>query len=144
MKRIRVLAVIVGLLLIGSTVLGVTSTDTPASVPTSILAFSGALPPLVHQAGPQAVDAYSAALKSPDVLRAVPCTCGCVDLLGHENNLDCYVDKSHSEDTVSLSTHGLYCYVCQVITRDAVAGAAAGMTEGELRRMILDRYYHGS
>lgn len=113
-------------------------------VPRLVNAPHGLLPQIVHHARAETIDAYRAALKSPDVLAAVPCTCGCVASLGHESNLDCYIDEVYPHGVVAYSTHGLDCYICQVITRDAVAGAAAGMTREELHQMILDRYSHGS
>ena len=109
-------------------------------IPPSIAAPRGLLPQIVHHANQQTTDAYRAALASPEVLAAVPCTCGCTASLGHENNLDCYIDEVYPSGVVAYSTHGLDCYVCQVITRDAVAGAAAGMSGQELHQMILDRY----
>jgi hypothetical protein len=112
-------------------------------IASTVTAPGGLLPVLVHHAGRQTMDAYRAAQQAPDVLAAVPCTCGCAASLGHRNNLDCYVDELHRGGEVSYSTHGFDCYICQVITRDAIAGAAKGMTNEQLRRMILDTYSLG-
>jgi hypothetical protein len=128
------------LVLVGSVAMTATPGPIPSPIPATVSAPRGVLPSVVHHAGQQAVDAYRAALQLPDVLQAVPCTCGCVESLGHENNLDCYIDEVPANGRVTYSTHGLYCTVCQFITRDAVAGAAAGMSEDDLYAMILERY----
>ena len=105
----------------------------------AMLALHGVLPAAVRDAGPEAVAAYQAAIDHPDVLSSVPCLCGCMQSLNHANNLDCYVESSRDDATV-LSSHGLYCVICQRITQDALAGAAAGMTPDELRALIEARY----
>lgn len=98
------------------------------------------MPAVVHHAGPATAAAYRAALEHPDVLASVPCTCGCAESLGHRSNLECYVSAVHPDGSVTFSTHGLDCAVCQAITRDALAGAAKGLTGPQLRSLILERY----
>lgn len=111
-----------------------------AGLPAFIPAAQGTLPSHVHEAGPMAVMAYQAAIDRPEVLESVPCLCGCIELLGHQSNLDCYIDRATAGGVTIYSSHGLYCGVCQLITRDALDGAAKGMSADDLRAMIVDRY----
>lgn len=111
-----------------------------ADIPALIPAAKGALPAHVHAAGPMAEIAYQAAINHPEVVSSVPCLCGCIESLGHQSNLDCYIEQATAEGLTVYSSHGLYCGVCQLITRDALDGAARGMTANELRAMIADRY----
>ena len=103
------------------------------------LAPDGELSDVIHDAGPDAVASYQAAIDDPAVLASVPCLCGCIQALGHTSNLACYIESSARGVTV-YSTHGLYCLICQRITGDALAGSAAGMQPAELRAMIVDEY----
>ena len=105
----------------------------------TVLASDGELSDVIHDAGPDAVASYQAAIDDPAVLASVPCLCGCIQALGHTSNLACYIESSARGVTV-YSTHGLYCLICQRITEDALAGSAAGMQPAELRAMIVEKY----
>jgi hypothetical protein len=111
-------------------------------LPEVITAPQGITPAILAQSSDLARESYRAALKHPDVLASVPCTCGCMeaDTLAHRNNLDCYIDGTHPDGSVTFTTHGLGCGICQLITRDAVEGAAAGMSVEELQAMVMERY----
>lgn len=37
--------------------------------------------------------AYRIAKEVPELLEQMPCYCGCVRSVSHQNNLDCYVDR---------------------------------------------------
>lgn len=112
----------------------------PGRIPMTVHAPQGVLPAVVHYTGRDTVQAYSAALHYPELLASVPCTCGCMSSLAHQNNLDCYIDEILPGGTTAFSTHGLYCLVCQWITEDVIAGAQAGMDREALSRMVLERY----
>ncbi|MEZ4522873.1 MAG: PCYCGC motif-containing (lipo)protein [Thermomicrobiales bacterium] len=144
MRVLSVMITLFTLTLVSATAIAARPTPQHEQIPQSIIAPGGLLPVIVHHASPETRMAYRAAQASPEVLSAVPCTCGCVASLGHENNLDCYIDEAYPDGSVSYSMHGLDCYICQVITRDAVAGADAGMSPDQLRQMILERYSNGS
>ena len=48
--------------------------------------------------------AYQFAVDRPDLLAQIPCYCGCGQLDGHKNNLDCFV-KSRNGDKVVFDDH---------------------------------------
>ncbi|HMM40399.1 MAG TPA: PCYCGC motif-containing (lipo)protein [Thermomicrobiales bacterium] len=111
-----------------------------AEIPALIPAAHRTLPAHIRAAGPMAEMAYQAAIDHPQVVESVPCLCGCIESLGHQSNLDCYIEQKEVGGVTVYSSHGLYCGVCQLITRDALDGAARGMTSSELQSMIVDRY----
>jgi hypothetical protein len=112
----------------------------PGRIPMTVHAPHGVLPTIVYHTGHDTVEAYAAAIANPDILAAVPCTCGCMETIDHRNNLDCYVDEVLPDGTVAFSTHGLYCLICQWITRDAIEGAKNGLDADQLNELILERY----
>jgi hypothetical protein len=50
------------------------------------------MPDYVQSAPREVQEAYRFAVKNPDLLKQIPCFCGC-NAMGHMNNLDCYVDE---------------------------------------------------
>ena len=53
------------------------------------------LPEQVRKGPAEVRDAYRFAVVNRDVLRYIPCYCGCWDSVGHTSNASCYVkDKS--------------------------------------------------
>ena len=65
------------------------------------------LPSFVYDssAPPGDVNAYRFALERPDLLKQVPCYCGCGEEAGHKSNLDCFVRSRNGAD-VTFDTHG--------------------------------------
>lgn len=50
------------------------------------------------------VEAYEFAVANQDVLKYIPCYCGCGELDGHDSNLDCFI-KSGSGDNLVFDDH---------------------------------------
>jgi hypothetical protein len=96
-KRIEVVGGIVGLALV-SACLAPTRPTAPASVPAAVTRQLEGLAPAARQA-------YLFALARPDVLRYLPCYCGCASL-GHTSNLDCFVRPTATGREVALESHG--------------------------------------
>lgn len=49
-------------------------------------------------------EAYQFAVNNPDVLKYIPCYCGCGQLDGHTSNLDCFI-KSGGGDNIVFDDH---------------------------------------
>lgn len=49
-------------------------------------------------------EAYQFAVDNQDVLKYIPCYCGCGELDGHDSNLDCFI-KSGSGDNIVFDKH---------------------------------------
>src|SRR5688500_6952767 len=58
-------------------------------------------PAQFHQAAPQVQEAYRYAVANPDLIRCMPCFCGCGGQ-GHRSNLDCYVREYRADGSVLL------------------------------------------
>lgn len=80
--------------------------------PMPVLPDPERLPPLpaVGFRPPRPIDivhaAYRFAALHPEVLRYVPCFCGC-ERDGHRDNEDCFVASRAADGTVSWDAHGL-------------------------------------
>ena len=62
-------------------------------------------PARFRQASLEVQEAYRFAVAHPDVLRFMPCFCGCRDE-GHTSNLDCHVAEWHADGAVRLDPMG--------------------------------------
>jgi hypothetical protein len=83
--------------------------STPATTPQA--GYRGPLPPIPMSldaaAAPAVVRAiYEFAARRPDVMRYVPCFCGC-ERNGHKDNEDCFVSARAADGRPEWDTHGL-------------------------------------
>lgn len=139
MRRFRWLAALALLAALGAvSIVQMPATTHP--LPASIVSPRGEVPHAMRQGGAMAVASYQAALLDPQLLAQVPCTCGCMGVLGHRNNRDCYIEAVYADGSVAFTTHGVFCAVCQAITRDTLVGHSLGLTGEQLFQMILARY----
>jgi hypothetical protein len=126
------------------------STDTPSSrAPQPGAAgaggYTGDLAPLPKvqfaSARPEPLTraAYEFAARHPEVLRHMPCFCGC-ERNGHRNNEDCFVARRDDSGRPEWSPHGIGCGICIDIAREASRMHAAGATVANIRDAI-DRKY---
>lgn len=57
------------------------------------------------QAAPEEVrEAYQFAIANQELLKNFPCYCGCGGV-GHENNLDCYIQEVTPDGTIIFENH---------------------------------------
>jgi hypothetical protein len=92
--------------------------STPAQAPPASgaaarkeVGYRGPLPPIPmspQAAGPPEVirAIYEFAARRPDVMRHVPCFCGC-ERNGHQDNEDCFVASRAADGRPEWDTHGL-------------------------------------
>ncbi len=78
--------------------------------------------------------AYRIAITMPDVLKALPCTCGC-SMIGHTSNKDCFIN-----DDGSYSPHAANCDVCQDIAIDAFKLYKNGDSLSKIKNFINEKY----
>ena len=62
-------------------------------------------PPSVDSASPAVRELYVFAARRPDVLRYLPCFCGCTNA-GHRSNYDCFIDEVRSDGAVVIDEMG--------------------------------------
>ncbi len=65
------------------------------------------LPPEIQQAEPKVREAYRFAVANQEYLTQFPCYCGCGGM-GHESNLDCYVDQVNPDGTIVFEKHAFF------------------------------------
>jgi hypothetical protein len=83
--------------------------------------------------------AYRFAAANPDVMKTIPCYCGC-DSLGHTSNYDCYVASVNEYGWITFETHGLACSTCVDITEDVMNMLRDGKSPEETRSYVESTY----
>jgi hypothetical protein len=91
----------------------------PAGIARSIYAFAGA---------------------KPEVLRSIPCYCGCKSE-GHRSHHDCFVRHRSPDGTVAeWNRHGLVCPLASDITGHVMHWHDQGRSTPEIRRLIDNEF----
>ncbi len=92
------------------------------------------------QAAPVVVQqAYQFAATNPELMKNIPCYCGCGDI-GHTSNYDCYVASMDAQGNITFDNHALGCSICVDITQDAMRLTREGKTPQEIRAYIDATY----
>ena len=116
----------------------------PSSAP-SLIPPLGANPtrgiwPSQYQNAPQSVrDAYAWAATHENILRFIPCFCGC-GADGHKNNFDCFVRSRGTGGWITMDLHGLSCGTCVSITLETASMTEKGLSVRQMRTAIDARW----
>ncbi len=81
-------------------------------------------------------DGYQFAIERPDVLKVLPCYCGCGLTSGHKNNLDCFILGQDRAGGIQFDDHASFCQTCLDIARDAKRLVAEGKSLPEIRAYV--------
>lgn len=108
-----------------------------ASMDFSMASMSG-MPDTVKTAARTVQTAYQFAVANPDVLKQIPCYCGC-GAAGHHSNYACYV-KSDSGGTIEYDLHATGCSICVDITQDTMRLLKEGKPVQEIKQTIDQTY----
>lgn len=103
------------------------------------LAPLDALPPEVKSSPLSVQEAYQFAVENPEVLKEVPCYCGCGGM-GHTSNYSCYVSDVAADGEVRFDSHALGCSICVDITQDTMRMLEQGKSITEIKLEIDDIY----
>ncbi len=103
----------------------------------SMAAMSG-MPDTVKTAARTVQTAYQFAVANPDVLKQIPCYCGC-GAAGHHSNYACYV-KSDSGGKIEYDLHATGCSICVDITQDTMRYLSEGKPVQEIKQTIDQTY----
>jgi len=88
------------------------------------------------QAAPAATQqSYRFAAANADVLRHIPCYCGC-NKLGHKSNYDCYITGQAAGGQFNFNDHALGCTICVDITQAVMQQVREGQSTAEIRDNI--------
>ncbi|GAB6929407.1 PCYCGC domain-containing protein [Paenibacillus sp. JCM 10914] len=86
---------------------------------------------------------YALSAQVSDVLKYMPCYCGCGDSAGHESNLNCFIDEIREDGSVVWDDHGTRCGVCLDIAVESAKMSSEGMSLTEIRNAIDEKYGSG-
>ena len=103
------------------------------------LAALSALPEEMQQAPRTVREAYQFAVANPEVLKQLPCYCGCGGM-GHTSNYACYVAGEEADGSLKFDGHALGCSICVDITQDAMRMLEDGQSVPEIRAYVDQTY----
>lgn len=101
------------------------------------------LPSFLDQAAPKIKLAYQAAAQNEDLLRYIPCYCGCGISEGHKNNLDCFIKGKTADGKIIWIDHSVRCDTCMNIALEAAEMKKQGKSPTQIRQAIDNKYKEG-
>jgi hypothetical protein len=97
------------------------------------------MPAEVQSAPVSVQEAYQFASVNPDLMKDIPCFCGCGDI-GHTSNYDCYVSNADDKGNITFDNHALGCSICVDITQDVMRMLREGKSPQEARTYVDATY----
>jgi hypothetical protein len=96
--------------------------------------------PVEMQTAPGTVQAaYQFASANPDIMKNIPCYCGCGNV-GHTSNYSCYVSSVDGKGKFTFDNHALGCSICVDITQDVMRMLKEGKSPQEIRTYVDAMY----
>ena len=83
--------------------------------------------------------AYQFASANPEIMKDIPCYCGCGNI-GHESNYACYVSSVEENGSLTFDNHALGCSICVEITQDVMRLLREGKSPQEARTYVDATY----
>jgi hypothetical protein len=138
--RPTVFAILI-LTLLFSGLLAACSGNTAAAVNEDGLGMASmeGMPAEVKSAPTTVQQAYQFNVANPDVMKKIPCYCGCGGM-GHTSNYSCYVKGVDEQGAIRYDTHALGCSICVDITQDSMRYLKQGKTVPEIKTLIDQTY----
>ena len=97
------------------------------------------MPAEVQSAPVTVQQAYQFASANPDVMKNIPCYCGCGNV-GHTSNYSCYVAGQDDKGNFRWDSHALGCSICVDITQDVMRMLKDGKSPQDIRASIDATY----
>lgn len=97
------------------------------------------MPSEVQSAPVTVQQAYQFAVANPDIMKNIPCYCGCGNV-GHTSNYSCYVANVDDKGIVSFDPHALGCSICVDITQDVMRMLKDGKSPPDIRAYVDNTY----
>ena len=82
---------------------------------------------------------YRSVAKHSDLLKKMPCYCGCGESAGHTSNYDCFIEEQTATST-TWTTHGITCGTCLDIAAQSIVAYQKGSSVTEIRTAIDQAY----
>lgn len=96
--------------------------------------------PMQVQSAPATVRAaYQFAAANSEVMKSIPCYCGCGNI-GHTSNYSCYVSGLDQAGSLTFDNHALGCSLCVNITQDTMRLLRDGKTVPEIKSYVDATY----
>lgn len=87
---------------------------------------------------------YDFAAQHPEILKYVPCYCGCGEQ-GHKANESCFIARRDAKGNVlEWDTHGFGCAICVDVARESMQLYASGADVVSIRAAIERRWAPGN
>ena len=97
------------------------------------------MPAEVQSAPVKVQTAYQFAAANPDIMKDIPCYCGCGNI-GHTSNYSCYVSSVDDKGNIAFDNHALGCSICVDITQDVMRLLREGKSPQDARAYIDATY----
>jgi hypothetical protein len=97
------------------------------------------MPAEVQSAPVTVQQAYQFASANPDLMKNIPCYCGCGNV-GHTSNYACYVSNGDDKGKFTFDNHALGCSICVDITQDVMRLLRQGKSSQDARAYIDSTY----
>ena len=136
-SRTLFISLMIGLVVL--TVLPACSTQSSSGDIHLNMASMDLMPAEVHAAALSVQEAYQFNVANPEIMKEIPCYCGCGNI-GHASNYDCYVSDVEEAGNISFDNHALGCSICVDITQDVMRMLKDGKSPGEARASIDATY----
>lgn len=97
------------------------------------------MPAEVQSAPITVQEAYQFASANLEVMKNIPCYCGCGNV-GHTSNYSCYVSSADDKGSFKFDNHALGCSICVDITQDVMRMLKDGKSPQDARAYIDATY----
>src|SRR5574342_83735 len=138
-KRGVLLLVFALLVVAGGVLSGCGSSTSPEDDHDFAMAPLTGMPMDVQNAPVVVRQAYQFAAANPDVMKQMPCYCGCGQM-GHTSNYACYVAEAAADGAITYDPHALGCSICVDITQDTIRLLKQGKSVQEIRAYVDSTY----
>jgi hypothetical protein len=137
----RVFFITLILMLLATSVLSACSSNPSSTTDTGGLAMASmsGMPEEVKSAPTTVQQAYQFNVANPEVMKQIPCYCGC-GKMGHTSNYSCYVQGVDDQGAITYDTHALGCSICVDITQDTMRMLRQGKTVAEIKASVDQTY----
>lgn len=132
---------IVSIFVLFSTILAACRAAPASNASTEGLAMASmsGMPAEVKSAPVTVKQAYQFAVANPEVLKQIPCYCGC-GREGHTSNYACYVKNVAENGVITYDDHALGCSICVDITQDTMRLSKQGKAVIDIKAIIDQTY----
>jgi hypothetical protein len=101
------------------------------------------LPSFLDNLDPRIVEAYKIAAANRDLLKWIPCYCGCGESAGHLHNGHCFIKEEKADGSIVWDDHGTRCGTCMEIAVVSAKLKQDGKSVKEIRQFIDNAFKEG-